>query len=180
MSLLLILISVGSLTGKDDGGAGSDFSVVTISFCLIWVLFFVASAMTLVAQLPKFKARDNASVEALDAQLVNVSAQLSMQEADKRSHRQRVLSSLSWYDTNALNHSLKVLGEDLLADSKASGRRVRFSFLASSTGETAARLPVALGSKIDGKATSNLEKTTTCVNLADDDETVGRGKSFDV
>merc|ERR1712232_194305 len=111
MSLLLVLISVGSLTGNDQGSAGGDYSVVTISFLLVWVLFFVASAMTIISQLPRFKAQGKLVTEALDNRLMNVAAQLSMQEENARNSRETVLRSLSWYDANALRHALKLLSE---------------------------------------------------------------------
>eukprot|EP00929_Paragymnodinium_shiwhaense_P055137 TRINITY_DN27656_c0_g1_i1.p1 TRINITY_DN27656_c0_g1~~TRINITY_DN27656_c0_g1_i1.p1 ORF type:complete len:1130 (+),score=216.13 TRINITY_DN27656_c0_g1_i1:65-3391(+) len=143
MSLLLILMSVGALSGSDEQGSDSDVSVVMFAFAMIWVLFFVAAAMTLIAQTPRFKASDKMKIDSLEDQLVSVASQLSLQEAPARAKRSAVLGSLSAYDISALTKSLKMLNDDMLEDGTAGTRRVRFSFLgAASPAPAAPETPV--------------------------------------
>merc|ERR1719310_1438648 len=131
MSLLLMLVAIGALVGQEDGPAESMFGLTTVSFCLIWVLFVVASLWTIMGQHTFFKSHVKAQNKAMCEKLASVAGKLSAQDEAEESKRVGVISSLSWYDRNALKTALSLIEDEVLDDSKSKYKRVRFSFLRS-------------------------------------------------
>eukprot|EP00929_Paragymnodinium_shiwhaense_P024326 TRINITY_DN15002_c0_g1_i1.p1 TRINITY_DN15002_c0_g1~~TRINITY_DN15002_c0_g1_i1.p1 ORF type:complete len:1276 (-),score=262.81 TRINITY_DN15002_c0_g1_i1:201-4028(-) len=131
MSLLLVLISVGSLTSGLEGPSGTaGYVLMTGCFVLIWVLFFVATLTTVGMQLRFVLSRDQVKVDDLEEKLTIISRQFAEQEDDGNAQRRKdTIGCLSWYDRTSLTHAAKLILEELLDDSKSSYRRVRFSFL---------------------------------------------------
>lgn len=131
MSLALIIMSLGSLTGRGEGTTASS-GLVTICFCFVWALFFVASVMTLVGyNLKHVKQRASMQATALSTKMALVCAKLSVQETELRSRRDALVTNLAWYDRATVAHALRIIEEELLDDSKSQYSRVRFSFLMS-------------------------------------------------
>eukprot|EP00929_Paragymnodinium_shiwhaense_P045085 TRINITY_DN23079_c0_g1_i2.p1 TRINITY_DN23079_c0_g1~~TRINITY_DN23079_c0_g1_i2.p1 ORF type:complete len:686 (-),score=83.76 TRINITY_DN23079_c0_g1_i2:771-2582(-) len=130
MTLLLILITIGTLSGQgEDGSAG--FAMIIVCFVLVWVLFLVAAVMTLARNAPYFKRKAEADTESLESKLDMVSAKLSAQEAEQRGKRKAVIGALSHYDQTALATALKLVEQEILDSGHSQYRRVRFSFLLS-------------------------------------------------
>eukprot|EP00929_Paragymnodinium_shiwhaense_P099659 TRINITY_DN6143_c0_g1_i3.p1 TRINITY_DN6143_c0_g1~~TRINITY_DN6143_c0_g1_i3.p1 ORF type:complete len:1107 (-),score=203.67 TRINITY_DN6143_c0_g1_i3:225-3545(-) len=141
MTLLLMLITIGTLSGQgEDGSAG--LALIVACFVLIWVLFLVASIMTLANQAPSCKRRAQLDTETLQSQLEVVSAKLATQEAEARGKRSAVIGALAHYDRTALATALKLLDEEVLDSDRSQYKRVRFSFL-SSKGAAATEPPAA-------------------------------------
>eukprot|EP00929_Paragymnodinium_shiwhaense_P099662 TRINITY_DN6143_c0_g3_i1.p1 TRINITY_DN6143_c0_g3~~TRINITY_DN6143_c0_g3_i1.p1 ORF type:complete len:1090 (-),score=171.49 TRINITY_DN6143_c0_g3_i1:400-3669(-) len=130
MTLLLILITIGTLSGEGEDPA-VGYTMIVVCFVLVWVLFLVASIMTLARNASYFKRRAEADSAELESHLDVVSAKLSAQESEQRSKRKTVIAALSHYDRTALATALKLIDQELLDSDNSQYRRVRFSFLAS-------------------------------------------------
>eukprot|EP00929_Paragymnodinium_shiwhaense_P099660 TRINITY_DN6143_c0_g1_i4.p1 TRINITY_DN6143_c0_g1~~TRINITY_DN6143_c0_g1_i4.p1 ORF type:complete len:1097 (-),score=194.00 TRINITY_DN6143_c0_g1_i4:501-3791(-) len=132
MTLLLILISIGTLSGQgEDGSAG--LTLIIVCFILVWVLFLAASIMTMARNASYCVRRASQEAQNLESQLDVVSAKLSAQEADQRDKRKSVIGALSHYDRTALATALMLVEQELLDSGRSQYKRVRFSFLASKT-----------------------------------------------